>query len=81
MRVLHLLKTAVGASWALRQTTQLVKLGVEVHLALPDGPMVDKYIEAGVKVHIFDPSINIRRPFSNFQQVKKLRKRFRVDNF
>lgn len=74
MRVLHLLKTAVGASWALRQTTQLVKLGVEVHLALPDGPMVDKYIEAGVKVHIFDPSINIRRPFSNFQQVKKLRK-------
>lgn len=73
MRVLHLLKTAVGASWALRQTAELVKLGVEVHLALPDGPMVEKYIEAGVKVHIFDPSINIRQPLSNYSQIKKLR--------
>lgn len=73
MRVLHLLKTAVGASWALRQTSELVKLGVDVHLALPDGPMVKKYREAGVKVHIFNPSISIRHPFSNFEQVKKLR--------
>jgi glycosyltransferase involved in cell wall biosynthesis len=73
MRVLHLLKTAVGASWALRQTSELVKLGVEVHLALPDGPMLQKYREAGVKVHIFDPSINIRHPFANVEQVKKLR--------
>ena len=73
MRVLHLLKTAVGASWALRQTSELVKLGVEVHLALPDGPMVKKYREAGVKVHVFDPSINIRNPFANIEQVKKLR--------
>jgi glycosyltransferase involved in cell wall biosynthesis len=73
MRVLHLLKTAVGASWALRQTSELVKLGVEVHLALPDGPMIPKYREAGVKVHIFDPSINIRHPFANVEQVKKLR--------
>jgi len=73
MRVLHLLKTAVGASWALRQTSELVKLGVEVHLALPDGPMVKKYREAGVTVHIFDPSINIRNPFANIEQIKKLR--------
>lgn len=73
MRVLHLLKTAVGASWALRQTSELVKLGVEVHLALPDGPMVKKYRDAGVDVHIFDPSINIRYPFANVEKVKKLR--------
>jgi glycosyltransferase involved in cell wall biosynthesis len=74
VRVLHLLKTAVGASWALRQTSELVKLGVEVHLALPDGPMVKKYREAGVNVHIFEPSINIRNPFANVEKVKKLRK-------
>ena len=55
LKVLHLLKTAVGASWALRQTTELVKLGVEVHLALPDGPMVARYKATGVVVHIFDP--------------------------
>jgi glycosyltransferase involved in cell wall biosynthesis len=73
MKVLHLLKTAVGASWALRQTTELVKLGVEVHLALPDGPMVKRYQSAGVQVHIFDPSINLRRPWRNITQIKLLR--------
>ena len=73
MRVLHLLKTAVGASWALRQTYELVKLGVEVHLALPDGPMVEKYQAAGVTVHIFDPSVNLGRPWKNIPQIKTLR--------
>lgn len=73
MRVLHLLKTSVGASWALRQTTELVTLGVEVHLALPAGPMVEKYVNAGVNVHIFDPSIDMRRPWNNFAKAKALR--------
>jgi glycosyltransferase involved in cell wall biosynthesis len=73
MKVLHLLKTAIGASWALRQTTELVKLGVEVHLALPEGPMVDKYRTAGVNVHIFDPSVAIRRPWKNIGQSRVLR--------
>ncbi len=74
MRVLHLLKTSVGASWALRQTQQLVNLGVEVHLALPDGPMVEKYIAAGVKVHLFDPSLNLKKPWKNLETISKLRK-------
>ncbi|MGY0582169.1 MAG: glycosyltransferase [Paraglaciecola chathamensis] len=73
LKVLHLLKTAVGASWALRQTTELVKLGVEVHLALPDGPMVARYKAAGVVVHIFDPSIVLKRPWNNIAKVKQLR--------
>lgn len=73
MRVLHLLKTAVGASWALRQTTELVKLGVEVHLALPDGPMVLKYQQAGVKVHLFDPSLSIKYPWENISKIRVLR--------
>ncbi|GAB5381539.1 MAG: hypothetical protein Alis3KO_33410 [Aliiglaciecola sp.] len=74
MVVLHLLKTAVGASWALRQTTELVKLGVEVHLALPDGPMVDKYRAAGVKVHLLDPSLEIKKPWLNFSKAKAFKK-------
>lgn len=74
LRVLHLLKTAVGASWALRQTTELVKLGIEVHLALPEGPMVKRYKDAGVLVHIFDPSIALTHPWQNIAKVKQLRK-------
>jgi len=74
MKVLHLLKTAIGASWALRQTAELVKLGIEVHLALPDGPMVEKYKAVGVQVHIFDPSLCISKPWLNFSRIKSLRK-------
>jgi glycosyltransferase involved in cell wall biosynthesis len=73
MKILHLLKTSVGASWALRQTSELVKLGVEVHLALPDGPMVAKYEKAGVKVHLFDPAIILGKPWRNLEKIKKLR--------
>jgi glycosyltransferase involved in cell wall biosynthesis len=73
MKVLHLLKTAIGASWALRQVTELVKLGVEVHLALPDGPMVEKYQQAGIHVHLFDPSLNITKPWRNFSCAMRLR--------
>jgi len=73
MKVLHLLKTSVGASWALRQTTELVKLGVEVHLVLPPGPMVEKYQQAGVTVHLFDPSLSLGKPWLNIVRVKRLR--------
>jgi glycosyltransferase involved in cell wall biosynthesis len=73
MKVLHLLKTSVGASWALRQTQQLVKLGVEVHLALPAGPMVEKYQQAGVNVHVFDPALCIGRPWKNIPAIRRLR--------
>ena len=73
MRVLHLLKTAVGASWALRQTKELVALGVEVHLAAPQGPMLDKYRDAGVNVHVFDASITFKKPCENFAKAKEFR--------
>jgi glycosyltransferase involved in cell wall biosynthesis len=62
MRVLHLLKTSVGAGWALRQTRELVRLGVDVHVALPPGPLVQQYETAGVKTHLFQPDFPIRQP-------------------
>ena len=73
MRVLHLLKTSVGASWALRQTRELVRAGIEVHLAIPHGPMVEKYRQAGVHVHIFDPALDIVRPWRNIAKGRQLR--------
>lgn len=52
MRILQLVKTSIGASWALRQMTELVKLGVEVHVALPtNGPLIVQYNENGIIVH------------------------------
>lgn len=62
MRVLHLVKTAVGAAWALRQMRELVRLGVEVHVALPPGPMVERYRAAGITPHLFQADLPVRRP-------------------
>ena len=63
MKALHLVKTSVGASWALRQVRELVRLGVDVHVALPgDGPLVPAYEGVGAAVHPFQPSLPMRQP-------------------
>jgi glycosyltransferase involved in cell wall biosynthesis len=63
LRVLHLVKTSVGATWAWRQVRELVRLGVEVHVAVPPGgPMIPRYEEVGVTVHALDVDLPIRRP-------------------
>lgn len=64
MRVLHLLKTAVGAGWALRQMRQLAEYGVELHVALPAGPLVSQYRAAGITVHLDQFDLPVRRPQS-----------------
>lgn len=53
MRVLQLIKTTRGASWALRQVRVLLSFGVDVHVALPDdGGLASAYRDAGAQVHI-----------------------------
>jgi len=74
MKVLHLLKTSTGATWALRQLRELVKLGVDVHVALPDGPLVSAYQEFGINTHILQTAIDIKKPWTNFSRFKALRK-------
>ena len=61
MRVLHLLKTSVGATWALRQMRELVQLGVEVHVALPpEGSLIPRYKAEGVVVHPLQLGLPVR---------------------
>ncbi len=58
MKILHLLKTSEGASWALRLMKELVSYGVEVHVALPKGgQLYNKYSENGIVVHPYDCSL------------------------
>lgn len=55
MKVLHLLKTSVGARWALLQLRELVQLGIESHVVVPDeAGIVPEYRRAGVHVHVLD---------------------------
>lgn len=71
MRVLQLVKTSIGASWALRQMRELVKLGVEVHVAMPlDGNLVDKYRKAGVITH--DLSYSLVNIIGVSQKLRKI---------
>jgi len=66
MRVLHVVKTADGAGWAAEQAAELVKLGVEIHVALPrkQGRTVQKWIDGGAVVHIAPADLPIRGPWS-----------------
>lgn len=74
MRVLQICKTSVGASWALRQMRELVKLGVEVHAVLPPGgPLLPKYEECGVTVHTLACDLPVKQPWRLFEIVSKLR--------
>jgi glycosyltransferase involved in cell wall biosynthesis len=74
MKVLHLLKTSVGASWAYRQIRQLVALGMEVHVALPPGGKhVEAYQALGVQTHLLQPDILLRRPWAIPRQLARLR--------
>lgn len=64
MRVLHLLKTGVGARWALHQVQELVHRGLQVHVALPTGPMVERFVAVGANTHIFQADIAAYRPWA-----------------
>ena len=75
MRVLHLVKTSVGAAWALRQMRELVRLGVEVHAAVPAaGPLTRRYAEVGVTVHQDNFDLPIRRPREALVRMRRLRR-------
>jgi glycosyltransferase involved in cell wall biosynthesis len=52
MKVLHIVKTAVGANWAFEQVRVLCSLGIEVVVALPSDTegLAPKYRQAGATV-------------------------------
>lgn len=74
LRILHVGKTSVGAPWAVRQTRDLVRLGLDVHIAVPaGGPRVAQYEEAGVTVHLLQPDLPIRAPWRVPGRLRALR--------
>jgi glycosyltransferase involved in cell wall biosynthesis len=64
MRVLHVVKTSDGATWAANQAAVLSRLGVEVHVALPrtEGRTVEAWRHAGATIHVADLSLPVRHP-------------------
>ncbi len=77
MLIVHLIKTTVGATWALREIQVLIRLGCEVHVVLPseDG-LCEQYKKAGAQVHILNVDIAsfIASPFGFIKAVSQFRK-------
>jgi glycosyltransferase involved in cell wall biosynthesis len=72
--VLHLVKTSVGAVWAFRQMRELVRLGVEVHVALPaGGPLIREYEESGVTMHLTQLALPTGKPWRYREVFRRLR--------
>lgn len=71
MKVLHLLKTSEGASWALRLMKELVSYGVEVHVALPyGGRLLPEYSKAGIFTHDYKVSLkNLKKSIVDLRQI------------
>ncbi|MBI3463692.1 MAG: glycosyltransferase family 4 protein [Planctomycetes bacterium] len=65
MRVLHFVKTSEGATWAALQARELCRLGVEVHVVVPQpqGRGVAAWREAGAVVHTLACDLPVRRPW------------------
>src|SRR4051812_35243452 len=65
MRALHIVKTVDGAVWAALQVSELVRMGVDVHVALPalDGRTIDDWRRSGAALHVADLDFPVTRPW------------------
>ncbi|WP_243295676.1 glycosyltransferase family 4 protein [Geothrix mesophila] len=75
MRVLHLVKTSDGATWAALQAEELTKHGVEVHVALPslEGRTIPAWKQAGAIIHELATDFPARAPWTLPQTLRSLR--------
>lgn len=75
MRVLHLVKTAEGATWAERQMRELVKLGLEIHVVLPnEGRLAKQYKKDNIIVHYLNLNFLIKHYWLLPRMVRDLKK-------
>jgi glycosyltransferase involved in cell wall biosynthesis len=75
MKVLNLMKTTIGGTWALRQMRELVKLGVEVHVVLPDREgLWPSYQAAGIQTHLLQTDFPLNKPWQLPKRLSSLRR-------
>lgn len=75
MKVLQIVKTSDGAFWAVRQVAELIKYGIEVHVAIPreSGAAIPAWQKTGAIVHFIDCSLPVRAPWKMAGISKKIR--------
>jgi glycosyltransferase involved in cell wall biosynthesis len=75
VKVLHLVKTVDGASWALRQVRELVRCGVDVVVALPSATagLAPRYAAAGAEVLAADLDFSPNQPWRLVAAMRRCR--------
>jgi glycosyltransferase involved in cell wall biosynthesis len=65
MRVLHVLKTTDGARWALDQVRELLSLGMQVHVVVPnlEGRFAAQWQHTGAVLHILSMNLPVKAPW------------------
>lgn len=81
MKILQVVKTNRGATWAFNQARQLKHMGVEVVTVLPDthGGYADKYRAAGMRVIPGEWSLPVKKPWRFFSISRQIRKTLREE--
>ena len=74
MKILHLIKTADGATWAVRQVRELILLGHDVTVLMPEGKRHKEYEVVGAKVYVFPRALTLKNPIKLMQNIQYLRK-------
>ncbi len=66
MRVLTVVKTTDGAAWAAYQARELVRRGIEVHVALPadSGSLFPVWETSGAKIHVTATGLPVDEPWA-----------------
>lgn len=72
MKVLYIVKTNEGASWAFSQAKWLCKNGIELIVVLPqkDGGFANKYKKCGIQIIEADLSLPVNKPWLFKDKVK-----------
>jgi glycosyltransferase involved in cell wall biosynthesis len=65
VRILHIVKTSEGARWAALQAAELVRLGADVHVAVPSasGGNIKEWEDAKVTLHVAPLDYPARTPW------------------
>lgn len=75
MKILHIVKTNIGAKWAFDQAKWLHNNGIDIITVLPEitGGMAEKYKENGMEIIKADFSLPITKPWQIFSRSKTIK--------
>ena len=75
MKVIQVVKTNRGATWAYNQANNLHEMGIDIVTVLPDdiSGYAELYKKSGMRVIVGDWSLPVRKPWQIFSRIKEIK--------